>query len=330
MKKVQPKVLLTRNFPEVASRMLETADFDVTVYQEYYPPSKEQLIEIAQHYDSILCVAGDEIDSDFLHACSHLKVISQFAAGYDNIDLQTASHLGIAIANTPGAMSDATADMAFALMLAVARNVVHMHKRIRNDLIGPFQPTANLGVELKGKTLGVFGLGKIGMEMAKRCRGAYDMNVIYYNRSHNAEAEQELQARKVDFETLLRESDVISVHCALTPETERVFNQDAFKQMKSSAIFINTSRGKVHNESDLIEALRSKVIWGAGLDVTNPEPMHADNPLLQMDHVVVTPHIGSATVDARNEMARMAAENIIGYYQNNKVPYLVNEGVELK
>ncbi len=330
MKKVQPKVLLTRNFPEVASRLLQTAGIGVSVYQEYYPPSQEQLIEMAQHYDSILCAAGDKIDSDFLHACSHLKVISQFAAGYDNIDLQTASHLGIAIGNTPGAMSDATADVAFALMLAVARNIVHMHKRIRNDLIGPFQPTANLGVELKGKTLGVFGLGKIGMEMAKRCRGAYDMNVIYHNRSHNAEAEEKLQARKVDFETLLRESDVISVHCALTPETTGVFNQDAFKQMKSSAIFINTSRGKVHNESDLIEALRNKVIWGAGLDVTNPEPMHADNPLLQMDHVVVTPHIGSATVDARNEMARMAAENIIGYYQNNKVPYLVNEGVELK
>ena len=328
MNQNKPKVLLTRNFPEVAEHLLKYAGFEVTVFQEYYPPSKDRLIELAQNYDSIICAAGDKIDADFLHACSHLKVISQYAAGYDNIDIETASHLGILIGNTPNAMSDATADIAFALMLAVSRNIVHNQKRIRNDMLGPFQPKANLGIELKGKTLGVFGLGNIGLEMAKRCKGAYGMEILYTNRSINQEAEETLNAKKVDFETLVGTSDVISVHCPLTNETKGIFNKSAFELMKPSAIFVNTSRGKVHNEFDLIEALRNHEIFGTGLDVSDPEPMKFSNPLLQMNHVVVTPHIGSATVEARNEMARMATENIIGYYQNNKVPYLVNEGVE--
>jgi glyoxylate reductase len=160
--------------------------------------------------------------------------------------------------------------------------------------------------------------------MARRCKGAYGMNILYHNRSKNEAAERELGARLVSFDELLRESDIVSAHCALTAETKGIFNKDAFAKMKRTSIFINTARGPVHNEEDLREALESKKIWGAGLDVTNPEPMSADNPLLSMENVAIFPHIGSATEEARNGMARLAAENIIGFFKDGRVPNLVN------
>jgi glyoxylate reductase len=166
------------------------------------------------------------------------------------------------------------------------------------------------------------------MEMAKRCKGAYNMNILYTNRRSNEEAEKILQAKRVSFDELLQQSDVLSVHCTLNPETKGIFNKAAFSKMKPTSIFINTTRGPVHNEEDLIEALNSKIIWGAGLDVTNPEPMKPDNPLLEMENVAILPHIGSATIEARSEMSRMAAVNIVEFYRGNKVPNIINPEVE--
>jgi glyoxylate reductase len=251
-------------------------------------------------------------------------VIAQFGVGYDNINVPEATKYGVAVGNTPGVLTDATADTAFALLLSVARKTVYVHKQILAGNWRSFEPNRRLGVELKGKTLGILGLGRIGAEMARRCKGAYGMNIIYHNRKNNIEAEKELGARLVSWDELLRESDIISAHCALTDETRGIFNKDAFDKMKKSAIFINTARGPVHNEEDLYRALMSRRIWGAGLDVTNPEPMAADNPMLSMENVVVLPHIGSATIEARTGMARLAAENIIGYFKNGIVPNLVN------
>ena len=227
----------------------------------------------------------------------------------------------------PGAMSDATADIAFGLMISVSRKFFYMHKKIGKGEWGFFRPKANLGMELKNKTLGILGLGRIGIEMAKRCKGAYNMNILYTNRKPNEEAEKLLNAKRVSFDELLQQSDVLSAHCALTDETKGIFNKNAFAKMKPSGIFINTARGPVHNEEDLIEALRSETIWGAGLDVTNPEPMNADNPLLEMENVSVLPHIGSATIEARNEMSRLAAINIIEFYKGNKIPNIINPEV---
>jgi glyoxylate reductase len=173
-------------------------------------------------------------------------------------------------------------------------------------------------------------MGRIGMVMAQRCRGAFNMEIIYHNRSRNAEAEKLFHARYVSFDELLKQSDVLSVHSVLSDETRGLFNKDVFSRMKRNAIFINTSRGGVHNEPDLIEALQTETIWGAGLDVTNPEPMHADNPLLQMPNVAVLPHIGSATVEARNGMARLAAENIIEFYASGNMPHCVNREVFIR
>ena len=321
------KIFVSKLFPEIGVSLLRNNEFKVTTWNEDRPMTQDELIENAKLHDALFCAGSDVIDKQFLNACSHLDIISQFAAGYDNIDISEATKLGIPIGYAPNAMSDATADTAFGLMIATSRKMFYMHKQIIDGEWSYFRPKAHLGMELKNKTLGIFGLGRIGIEMAKRCKGAYNMNIIYHNSKPNLNAEKELDAIYVDFERLLSESDVISVHCLLNAKTEGVFNKDAFSKMKSTSIFINTSRGKVHNELDLIAALRNNIIWGAGLDVTNPEPMQTSNPLLHMENVSVLPHIGSATIEARNEMARLAAVNIIEFYKNNRIPHMVNPEV---
>jgi glyoxylate reductase len=321
-----PRVLLTREYPPIAKELLAKENYEVTTWPEQRPMTPEELVAHAKQADALLCTITDKITPEFLRECSHLKVIAQFGVGYDNINVPEATKYGVAVGNTPGVLTDATADTAFALLLSVARKTVYVHKQILAGNWRSFEPNRRLGVELKGKTLGILGLGRIGTEMARRCKGAYGMNIIYHNRKNNIEAEQELGARLVSWDELLRESDIISAHCALTDETRGIFNKEAFDKMKKSAIFINTARGPVHNEEDLYHALTSQKIWGAGLDVTNPEPMAADNPMLSMENVVVLPHIGSATIEARTGMARLAAENIIGYFKNGVVPNLVNPG----
>ena len=284
----------------------------------------DELIEEGKKVNAMLTLLTDSIDKNFLTECRQLDIISQYAAGYDNIDIAEATRLGIPIGYAPGAMSDATADVAFGLMIAVSRKMFYMHKSIAKGEWSYFKPKANLGFELKNKTLGIFGLGRIGMQMAIRCRGAYNMEVIYHNRKQSAEAEKLLNARFVSFDELLRESDVLSVHSSLNADNKGIFNKNAFLRMKPTSVFINTARGSIHNEEDLLDALTKEIIWGAGLDVTNPEPMSTNNPLLSMPNVAVLPHIGSATMEARNEMSRLAAINIIEFYKNNRVPNVIN------
>ncbi|WP_136465095.1 2-hydroxyacid dehydrogenase [Flagellimonas onchidii] len=318
------KVLLSRIFPKLATQLLEEAGCEVIAWDKEQPMSYEELTSKAKNCDALFCTLTDKIDSTFLNACSHLDIITQFAVGYDNIAIEVATKLGIPVGYAPNAMNEATADIAFGLMIATARKMFFMNQKIKDGKWGSFDPVGHLGLELKGKTLGILGLGRIGMVMAKKCKGAYDMKILYHNRNSNPEAESELGATWVDFETLVAESDVISAHCALTPETKDIFNKSAFDKMKPTSLFINTARGAVHNETDLINALKKGSIWGAGLDVTNPEPMKPDNPLLTMENVCVLPHIGSATITARNEMARMGATNIISFYKQGTVPYIVN------
>jgi len=316
-------VYITRVISEVGLNLLKEAGLNIKQWTEKRKLSQEELIRECQWADALLCT-GQQIDKEFLEANTQLKVIALHSVGYDNVDIETATRLGIPIGNTPGVLSGATADTAFLLMMSAARNAFFMHKTIVQGEWDFFEPTANLGKELNGRTLGIFGLGKIGLEMAKRCIGAFGMKVIYHNRSRNEEAEQELGARYVSFEELLQHSDVLSVHTALTPDTKNKFDAAAFQQMKPEAIFVNTARGGIHNEPDLIEALRSKTIWGAGLDVTNPEPMSPNSPLLSMPHVAVLPHIGSATEETRDAMSRLAALNIIAGLKGERLPYLVN------
>lgn len=307
--------------------MLQASGLEVTVIPDDRPLTQSELIGQAKKNDALLSMFSDTIDRHFLHECKHLKVIAQFAVGYDNIDVAEATRLGIPIGNTPDVLSEATADVAFLLMLAASRKAFHLHKSILRGEWSFFRPKAHLGLELSRKTLGIFGLGRIGMEMAKRCKGAYNMKILYCNRTRNLQAEELLQARKVEFDELLAQSDVVSVHCSLNNATKGIFDKSAFRRMKPTAIFVNTSRGPVHNEIDLIDALNNHTIWGAGLDVTNPEPMKPDNPLLSMERVAVLPHIGSAAIETRNAMAKICAENILEGLAGRKLPWIVNPEV---
>lgn len=321
------KVLITRIIPAIAKTMLTDAGLEVVEWSGDGPMSQQELIVRTKQVNALLSLGADKLDKHFFSHCPHLDIIGQFAVGYDNIDVEEATKAGIPVSNTPDVLSEATADVAFGLMIAVSRKMFYNHKTIIRSEWKQFEPLKNLGFQLSGKTLGIFGMGRIGMVLAKRCKGAFDMDIIYHNRSRNPEAEKLFGAKYVSFEKLIRESDVLSVHSVLSDETRGLFNMDVFRQLKPSAIFINTSRGGVHNEADLIEALNQGLIWGAGLDVTNPEPMKPDNPLLEMPNVAVLPHIGSATVEARTGMARIAAENIISFYQSGEVPNCINRQV---
>lgn len=321
------RILVTREFPEVGLEQLKAQGFELTLWTRDRPMTPSELLDRAMDHQALLCTVGDRVDRPFLEKCRHLEIISQYAVGHDNIDVKTATDLGIPVGFTPDVMSEATADIAFGLMIAAARKMFFLHKTILNGEWGYFKPTSNLGMELKGKTLGIFGLGRIGIKMAERCKNAYGMEVIYHNRRSDKAAEKALNATRVSLNELLAKSDVLSVHSVLSDETRGCFDRAAFKKMKPTAIFINTARGAVHQESDLIEALEAKEIWGAGLDVTDPEPMATDNPLLSMETVAVLPHVGSGTMEARDGMSRLAAENIIEFYRSGTLPHMVNPGV---
>lgn len=316
------KVFATKELPKVASELLEQNQIQLDEWKNDTPISKYELIKILPEYDGLI-VMGTEIDKEILQAGTRLEAISLVSVGFDNIDIEAATELKLPVSNTPEVLNEATAEIAFLLMQNVARKTFFNYRLILEG-----KPKSgfneNLGVDLNGKTLGIFGLGRIGFVMGKRCRDAFGMNVIYHNRSRNKDAEKDLNAQYVNFDELLTQSDVISIHSALTEETEGLFGKEVFRKMKKSSILINTSRGKVVDENALYEALISEEIWGAGLDVTDPEPMSADNPLLQMPNVAVLPHIGSATVETRNAMGKLAAENMILALNGEKMKTPIN------
>ena len=321
------KVLITRRISDNALAYLKDSGLDVTVYSELKNISQDELIKLCEGHSALLSVGPNKIDERFLSACPQLKGIALMSVGYDKVDLNAANKHQMPISNTPDVLSEATADTAFLLMLSVARKAFYMHKTIARGEWKFFDPMENLGQELHGKTLGILGQGRIGLEMAKKAKAAYNMNIIYHNRNRNKQAEQEVEAKYLSFDELLAQSDVLSVHVNLTEETKGIFDKNAFSKMKPNAIFINTARGAIHNEEDLLAALQNKTIWGAGLDVTNPEPMDKDNPLLDMENVCVLPHIGSATKETREKMAMMAAENIVAALKGERMPQVINPEV---
>jgi len=321
------KVFISRKIPEAGLQILRNAGIDISEWTTKRDLTPQELTEFCREADALLSAGGNRLDRAFLESVRHLKVISLHSVGFDNVDVAAATSLKIPVGNTPGVLSDATADIAFLLMLATSRKAFHMHDTIQQGGWGFFEPTANLGIDLRGKTLGVFGLGKIGFALAKRAYSAFDMNIIYHNRGFHPAAEKQLQARWVSFQDLLENSDVLSVHTALTPETRGRFNKEVFHRMKRNAIFINAARGAIHNEEDLTEALKKGIIWGAGLDVTNPEPMRRDHPLLTMANVCILPHIGSATEETRAAMSTLAAKNVVAGLQGERLPFVVNPEV---
>lgn len=326
-KQYKMKVFINKNIPEAGILLLQEKGISITVNPTENVLSKNEFIKICQENDVLLNVGANNLDEDFFQQCPNLKGIALFSVGFDAVNIPSANKRKIPVGNTPDVLSRATSDIAFLLMQSVARKSFYNHKKIINGKWEGFNALENLGQELYGKTLGIFGLGRIGFEMAQKCKAAFGMKIIYHNRSHNENAEKELDAQYVDFETLLSQSDVLSVHSNYSEENNQLFNKDTFAKMKSNAIFINTARGKFHNEDDLFYALTNNIIWGAGLDVTNPEPMKKDNPLLSLPNCCILPHIGSATYEARNAMAICAAQNIIALSENKKMPFCVNEEV---
>lgn len=304
------RVFVTRKIPDAGLKKI-VEQCDATVWDEPLPPSRPVLLENVAGCDGVLTLLTEKVDAEFMDACGpQLKVISNFAVGYNNIDVEEATRRQIAVGNTPGVLTDATADMAFALLISAARRIVEGQDYVRAGKWKTWEPLGHIGQDLQGKTIGIVGMGRIGFAMAKRCRGGWDMNVLYHDKYRNKAAEQQLGARQVDFDTLLAESDFVSAHTDLNDETRGMFNAAAFAKMKNTAVFINSSRGPIHNPQDLHHALKSGEIFAAGLDVTDPEPIAMDDPLLQLPNCVIAPHIASATVDSRNGMAEIAADNL--------------------
>jgi Lactate dehydrogenase and related dehydrogenases len=321
------KIFITKRIPQKGIDLLKSAGHEITIHNSPNPLSEMELIKACQQADYVLNGGMQKFDANFFQNCPNLKALSLMSVGYDNVDISAATKHGIPVSNTPGILSGATADVAFLLMLSVSRKAFFNHKRILQGEWKGFDPTANLGIELNNKTLGIYGLGRIGFELARKAKAAYNMDIIYYNRSRNREAEEILGAQYVNFDELLTRSDVISLHAALTPETKNRFDKNSFARMKNSAILVNTARGGLVNESDLTEALKTGQLWGAGLDVTNPEPMDPKNPLLTMENVCILPHIGSATVETRDNMALMAANNVLAAIKGEKMPQIINNEV---
>ena len=321
---MKPRVFVTRRIPAAGLDRV-TAACDADVWEDLLPPPRDVLLKKVAGCDGVLALLTDQVDAEFMDAAGpQLKVVSNFAVGYNNIDVPEATRRGVRIGNTPGVLTESTADIAFALLISAARRIVETRAYIDAGQWKTWEPLGHIGQDLNGKTIGIVGLGRIGHALAKRCHAGWSMRVLYHNRRRNEAAERDLKATHVDLDTLLAESDFVSVHCDLNDSTRGLFNAAAFRKMKQTAIFINTSRGPVVNQRDLFEALKNGHIWAAGLDVTDPEPMLMDDPLLTLPTCVIVPHIASATVSSRNGMAEIAADNLLAGVRGQPLRHCVN------
>ncbi len=323
----QPRVFVTRRLPAVGLNRIAAASA-MEVWPEPLPPPPEVLREKMKDCRGVVSLLTDRIDQAILEAAPQLKVISNFAVGINNIDLAVATARGIRVGNTPGVLTDATADLAVSLLLASARRLLESAKAASTGQWRTWEPVGWLGQELVGRTLGIVGMGRIGLAMAKRCHFGWDMPVLYTARSTKLEAEQQLGARRVEFAELLSQSDFVSLHCDLNPSTYHLMNDAAFAQMKASAVLINTARGPVVDQAALAAALRGEKIFAAGIDVTEPEPLPPEHELYQLSNLIVVPHIASATVATRNAMASICAANLVAGLRDEPMPHCVNPEVK--
>lgn len=324
------KVYVTRRIaPEALDRISKASEMEL--WPEELPPPYEVLLEKVRNVEGLLSMLTDRIDATLMAAAPRLKVVSNLAVGYDNISVAEATKRHIFVGNTPGVLTETTADLAFALLMAAARRVVEADSHTRKGLWKTWGPMILLGQDIHHATLGIVGLGRIGAEMAKRAKG-FNMKVLYYDAIRRSEEEEkELGVEYVsDLKKLLPRADFISIHVTLLPETRHLIGADEFALMKPTAVFINTSRGPVVDQKALYEALKSRQIFAAGLDVTEIEPIPREDPLLTLSNVIITPHIASASFVTRTKMAIMAAENLIAGLEGRIPPYCVNPEAAVK
>jgi glyoxylate reductase len=323
-----PRVFVSRRIPEAGlSIMREVADLDVWE-DDWRPPPRDELLGRVAGVEGVVTLLMERVDDEFLDAAGPaLRVVSNFAVGYDNVDVPACTRRGIPVGNTPDVLTGSTADQAFALLLAVARRLPEGYDYVRQDHWQTWAPLLLLGHDVHDATLGVIGFGRIGREVARRGRG-FGMRILYYNRSRApAGLEQELGATQVTLDELLAQSDFVSVNVSFSAETHHLLDAAAFAKMKPGAVMVNTARGGVVDQVALADALRSGRVFGAGVDVTDPEPMRADDPLLALPNCLVVPHIASATERTRDAMATKAARNLVAGLRGDPLPDQVNPEV---
>jgi glyoxylate reductase len=318
------KIFMTQKIPPAGIDLLKNFTNELVINEANRPLTDEELLENVKGAHGIATLLSDKIDKRVMAAAGpQLKVIANYAVGYNNIDIEEATKRGIMVINTPDVLTNATADLAWALIMAVSRRIVAADTYCREGKFTGWEPELMLGMELSGKTIGILGAGRIGQATARRA-SAFDMQIIYCSRHDKFAFEAEYKARRVGLEELLKQSDIVSIHLPLVPETRYLLDRHELNLMKKGAILINTGRGPIVNEAALVEVLKSGRLAGAGLDVYEEEPkIHAD--LLKMDKTVLLPHIGSATTTTRRKMSEMVAENIIAALSGKRPKNLVND-----
>ena len=325
MSETSPLILITHALPQPWVARL--SDYGrVVMGPEGTSGFSEELLTQLPAASGLLTLLVDPVDAQILDRAPHLRVISNLAVGVDNIDLAACTSRGIPVGNTPGLLTDATADLAMTLLLAAARRLAQAMADARHGKWKTWSPAGWLGVDLNGATLGIVGMGRIGSAVARRAT-AFGLRILYADSARHADLEGQLGARRVGLEELLQESDLISLHVPLTPETRGLIGADQLKRMKPQAILINTSRGPVVDLAALTQALREGWIAGAALDVTDPEPLPPDHPLYALDNCIITPHIGSATHETRRRMAELACDNLLAGLRGDRLPACVNPEV---
>ena len=322
----KPRVFVTREiFPEYIDQI--RAETDMELWPDELPPPRDVLLQKSKDVDGILCLLTDKIDPEFMdNAGPNLKVISQIAVGFDNINIPEATKRGIPVGNTPEVLTQTTADAAWALMLAAGRRVGESERAVHAGNWRTWHPLHYLGQDIYGATLGIIGMGRIGFEVAKRSVG-FNMKVLYHDIVRRQDFEEELPMEYVDMDTLLARSDFVSLHTVLNDATYHLIDADALAKMKSTAVLVNAARGPVIDPKALYEALKSGQITAAGLDVTEPEPIPLDDPLLTLENCVIVSHIASASVATRREMSRIAATNLLNGIKGERLITCVNPEV---
>jgi glyoxylate reductase len=322
----RPKVFVARRIPEAGLAPILAA-CDVEVWPERLPPPAEVLREKVRDCEGLVTLLTDKVDDALLAAAPKLKVVSNFAVGVNNIDLPVATARKIPVGNTPGVLTEATADIAVTLLLAAARRLGESSTDAKEGRWITWEPLGWLGCDLVNRTVGIVGMGRIGFATAKRLHHGWGMKVLYTARTAKPDADRELKAKRVELDELLAQSDFVSVHADLNPTTKGMFGAEQFRKMKRTAVFVNTARGPHVDQSALAEALRAGTIFAAGLDVTDPEPLPPNHELYQLPNCVIAPHIASATTDTRNAMARLCAENLLAGVSGQRLPNCVNPDV---
>ena len=323
----RPRVFVTRIIPdEGLDPVREVCEIDL--WEDELPPPREELLRRVAGVDGLLSLLTDRVDDELLDAAGPgLRVVSNFAVGFDNIDVPALTRRGIPAGNTPGVLTETTADLAFALLMAAARRIPEGVDYVRGGGWRTWGPMLLMGVDIHGATLGIVGFGRIGREMARRGRG-FGMRILYHDvHAAAAEDEAELGARRVDMDELLRESDFVTLHVNLTPETHHLIDAAALAAMKPTAVLVNTARGPVVDPDALTDALREGRIFAAGLDVTEPEPLPADHPLVSLPNCIVVPHIASASRVTRGRMAAIAGANLLAGLRGDRLPHPINPEV---